>query len=174
LDNTQLKDDLIAKSSRNIISVINEIRQLSRSLMDPSIGDLGLLASINDLVENINMTQVLKVSLDADEKLEDYFNPEHKLTIFRIIQEALNNAIKHAKATSVNIKFLKNPSFAQVVIEDNGIGFDLKAVNRGIGLKNIQNRIYLINGTHRIESIPNQGSRIIINFPIQKTPNQGQ
>jgi PAS domain S-box-containing protein len=174
LDNTQLKDDLIAKSSKNIISVINEIRQLSRSLMDPSIGDLGLLPSINDLIENINMTRVLKISMDADEKLEDHFDPDHKLTIFRIIQEALNNAIKHAQATKVNIKFIQNPSFAQVIIEDNGIGFDVKAVKRGIGLKNIQNRIYLINGTHRIESNPNKGSRIIINFPILKTPNQNQ
>ena len=58
-----------------------------------------------------------------------------------------------------------------MIIEDNGIGFDVKTVKRGIGLKNIENRIYLVNGTHTIESIPNKGSRITINFPIQKTIN---
>ena len=139
--------------------------------MDPSIGDLGLLASINDLVDNINMTRKLKVTLDADENIDNYFDPSHALTVFRIIQEALNNAIKHAKASSVYIRFAKKPGFAQVIIEDNGIGFDVKTVKRGIGLKNIENRIYLINGTHTIESIPNKGSRITINFPIPKTIN---
>jgi signal transduction histidine kinase len=56
----------------------------------------------------------------------------------------------------------------EVVIEDNGIGFNLQKVKKGAGLKNIQNRIYLINGTHNIESAPFKGSKIIINFPFKQ------
>src|SRR5206468_7954112 len=70
LSNNELKDELIKKSSKNIISVINEIRQLSRSLMDPSIGDLGLIDSIKDLIENINLTRKLQVILNCEEKLD--------------------------------------------------------------------------------------------------------
>jgi PAS domain S-box-containing protein len=169
LSNPELKDELIGKSTKNIINVINEIRQLSRSLMDPSIGDLGLIASIYDLVENINLTRKLHVSLTADEAIEELLDKNQKLTLFRIIQEALNNAIKHAKATSVAIKIFYNAASTEVIIEDDGVGFDLKTVKKGAGLKNIQNRIYLINGTHTIESVPNQGSKIIINFPITQT-----
>src|SRR5215211_695401 len=95
--NPELKDELIEKSSKNIINVINEIRQLSRSLMDPSIEDLGLADSINDLIENINLTRKLHVSLNADPIMEEILDQNQKLTVFRIIQEALNNAIKHAE-----------------------------------------------------------------------------
>jgi len=166
--NDGLKDELIKKSSSNIIAVINEIRQLSRSLMDPTIGDLGLIDSINDLIESINLTRKLHVSLEADRKLELVLSKNHQLTIFRILQEALNNAMKHAKATSVKISFKFRSNNAELSITDDGIGFEPFAVKMGAGMKNIQNRVYLINGTHRIISAPDQGCKIIINFPIVK------
>lgn len=166
LSNSELKNELIEKSSRNIISVINEIRQLSRSLMDPTIGDLGLIDSVNDLIENINLTRRLHVSLIADRKLESLLDKNHKLTIFRILQEALNNAMKHAKATTVLICFELHGNNIEVDIKDDGIGFNPSSVKMGAGLKNIQNRIYLVNGTYTIESAPKEGCRITINFPI--------
>jgi signal transduction histidine kinase len=64
---------------------------------------------------------------------------------------------------------LHEQTFAKVIIEDDGIGFDIQKVKKGAGLKNIQNRIYLINGSHVIESVPEKGSKIIINFPITQT-----
>jgi signal transduction histidine kinase len=166
LSNVELKDELIKKSSQNIISVINEIRQLSRSLMDPTIGDLGLIDSINDLIENINLTRKFHVNLEADRVLEDILSNNHKLTIFRILQEALNNAMKHAKATSVHIIFKRQNNRAELIIEDNGVGFEPALVRLGAGLKNIQNRVYLINGTFQIKTASKQGSKMIINFPI--------
>jgi signal transduction histidine kinase len=168
IGNPELRDDMVLKSNKNIINVINEIRQLSRSLMNPSIGDLGLIDSIHDLIENINLTRKLHVSLQAKAEIEDLLDKNQKLTIFRIIQEALNNAIKHAKASKVSIKILYNATLVEVIIEDNGIGFNLQKVKKGAGLKNIQNRIYLINGSHNIESAPSKGSKIIINFPFKQ------
>ncbi|HEV7620271.1 MAG TPA: PAS domain-containing protein, partial [Flavisolibacter sp.] len=166
LSNPELKDELIHKSSKNIIGVINEIRQLSRSLMDPSIGDLGLIDSINDLIESINLTRKLHVSLKVDKEIELILDKNHKLTIFRIIQEALNNAIKHAKATGVAIQLGSAQNSISLIIQDDGIGFDPDNVKKGVGLKNIQNRIYLINGTHSITSAPDKGCIIKIKFPI--------
>jgi PAS domain S-box-containing protein len=168
LSNRELKDELIEKSSKNIINVINEIRQLSRSLMDPTIGDLGLIDSINDLIENINLTRRLHVTLAADRTLESVLSKHHKLTIFRILQEALNNAMKHAKATTVAISFKLSHDNMEVLIKDDGIGFDPSLVKMGAGLKNIQNRVYLINGTYTIESAFKKGCEIKINFPIIK------
>jgi signal transduction histidine kinase len=164
--NPELKDELIEKSTKNILSVINEIRQLSRSLMNPSIGDLGLIDSIHDLIENINLTRKLHVSLKADPVIEDLLDKSQKLTVFRIIQEGLNNAIKHSKATLVTINFAFQNNTAEVIIEDNGIGFNVQTVKKGAGLKNIQNRIYLIGGWHAIKSKPGAGSKLVINFPI--------
>jgi len=166
LSNPELKDELIQKSTNNIITVINEIRQLSRSLMDPSIGDLGLIDSIHDLIENINLTRRLQVRLDISDAMEQRLNKGQKLTIFRIIQETLNNAIKHAKATSVHISCAIDGDWAEVTITDDGIGFDPAVVRKGAGLKNVQNRIYLINGTHTFKSSPGAGCTITIVFPL--------
>jgi PAS domain S-box-containing protein len=168
LSNNDLKDELIAKSNKNIISVINEIRQLSRSLMDPTIGDLGLLDSINDLIENINLTRRLHVTLVAEPAVESLLSKNNKLTVFRIIQEALNNVIKHARATTVELFFKLYGNNMMLVIKDDGIGFDPLSIKPGAGLKNIQNRIYLVNGTYTIQTSPGKGSKIIINFPIIK------
>lgn len=168
LSNNALKDDLIEKSNKNIIRVINEIRQLSRSLMDPSIDDLGLIDSIKDLIENINLTKKIHVSLKADRKVESFLDKSHKLTIFRILQEALNNCIRHASATNVLIVLRYLRTHAELTIEDDGIGFDPSLAKKGAGLKNIQNRVYLIGGTYAIQSAPKKGCKIIINFPIKK------
>ena len=160
------KDELIQKSSKNIIYVINEIRQLSRSLMDPSIGDLGLLDSINDLVENINITRKLHVSLCASPDLEKHLDESQKLMIFRVIQEAMNNTIKYAQATSVQLNLKTEGGNLALLIADDGKGFDITTVKKGAGLKNIQNRVYLTGGNLLLETAPGKGCKIIINFPI--------
>lgn len=166
LSSPELKDELIKKSSKNIIYVINEIRQLSRSLMDPSIGDLGLLDSINDLVENINTTRKLHVSLSASCHLEEHLNESQKLMIFRILQEAMNNTIKYAQATSVQLSLRIVGGNLELSIVDDGKGFEIETVKKGAGLKNIQNRVYLTGGKLLIDSAPGKGCKIIINFPI--------
>lgn len=166
--NHELKDELIRKSNLNILSVINEIRQLSRSLMDPSIGDLGLIDTIQDLIENINLTRKIHVQLNADRKAEKLLDKKQKLTVFRIIQETLNNVIRHAQAKSASIHFKILKSNMELTIEDDGIGFHPASVKKGAGLKNIQNRIYLVNGTQTIHSAPGKGCKITIKFPINK------
>jgi len=171
LGNSELKDELILKSSKNIIYVINEIRQLSRSLMNPSLGDLGIIDSIKDLIENINVTRKLQVELNADNELENILSENHKLMVFRIIQEALSNVINHAKATTVLLTLARNNNDATIILKDNGVGFEPAKVRKGSGLKNIQNRVYLSNGKLLLESAPGEGCKIFITFPIDtKSP----
>jgi PAS domain S-box-containing protein len=165
-----LRDELIRKSLQNINDVIQEIRHLSRSLMDPSIGDLGLLASIDDLIGSIHLTKQLQIKLEADEAVEDCLDANQKLTVFRIIQESLNNVLRHAKATEVRISILKLNNQLLLTIRDNGIGFGAGVTKKGAGLKNIQNRIYLINGSLNVKSHPGEGCTIQLQFPI-KTNN---
>jgi PAS domain S-box-containing protein len=172
LSSPDLKDELIKKSTKNIIYVINEIRQLSRSLMDPSIGDLGLLDSINDLVENINITRKLHVSLSAAPDLEQHLDESQKLMIFRVIQEAMNNTIKYAQATSVQLNIKTNAGNLELTIADDGKGFNIATVKKGAGLKNIQNRVYLTGGKLIIDSAPGQGCKMSITFPLNQTKSK--
>jgi signal transduction histidine kinase len=165
--NPELKDDLVAKSTKNIIYVINEIRQLSRSLMNPSIGDLGLIDSINDLVENINITGRINVTLNAEYSIENILSDNYKLMIYRIIQEAVSNSIKHSNANELCISLAQLNNNIQLNIYDNGVGFNQKTVKKGAGLNNIQNRVYIANGTLTILSEEGKGCRLKINFPIK-------
>ena len=167
LSNEDMIKELVKKSSKNISQLISEIRQLSRSLMDPTIGDLGIVDSINDLVENINLTRKINVNLKIDKSIENVLDRNQKLTIFRTIQESLNNVIRHAKANSVSITIDRKADRLALQIIDDGIGFLKDSVKKGAGLKNITNRVYLINGTFQIKSKPGEGCQINISFPIK-------
>ncbi|HEY0039574.1 MAG TPA: PAS domain-containing protein [Flavisolibacter sp.] len=169
LSNEDLTIELVKKSSTNISSLINEIRQLSRSLMDPTIGDLGIVDSIYDLIENINMTRKIHIDITIDETIEELLDRNQKLTIFRIIQESLNNVIRHAQANIVSITINQTDNNVNLLIIDDGIGFNQRCVKKGAGLKNITNRVYLINGKFEIDSQTGEGCRIKIGFPLTHT-----
>lgn len=169
LANNELKEELIRKSLANINSVIQEIRHLSRSLMDPSIDDLGLLDSINDLIDNIHLTRKLQIIMNADPAIESRLDNDQKLAVFRILQESMNNVLRHAQATTAWIVISLNNEYVHLTLKDDGIGFEPGITKRGAGLKNIQNRIYLINGTLQLESSPQKGCTIYLQFPIRIT-----
>lgn len=170
ISNAEMKDELILKSSKNIIYVINEIRQLSRSLMNPSLGDLGLSESIQELIDSVNLTGRLITRLNSAPSLENSLSENQKLMVYRIVQETVNNALKHAEAQVVNIKIHDYDQWVELFIEDDGIGFNFDTVKKGSGLKHIQNRVYLANGTLTINTAPGKGCRIMINFPKHTNP----
>ena len=166
LSNPEMKDELIEKSNKNIIYVINEIRQLSRSLMNPSLGDLGLMESLTDLIEDINATRKLIVVLKTEDDIEELLSDNSKLMMYRIVQEALNNALKHANAGKALVSITRTNGNCFLKIEDDGVGFDVNHIKKGSGLKNIQNRVYLANGSLIIKSAPLKGSTLEITLPL--------
>ncbi|MBD0351476.1 MAG: PAS domain-containing protein [Flavisolibacter sp.] len=166
-NNPELKDELIRKSNQNIVHVINEIRHLSRSLMNPSIDDLGLIDTVKDLTENINITRKLHVAFKGSSTVEALLSSNEKLMLYRIIQESLNNIIRHAQAKSARIHLNRNEDRLMLTIQDDGKGFNPETTKKGAGLKNIQNRVYLIGGSLKIVSSRNKGCRIDIEIPIK-------
>jgi PAS domain S-box-containing protein len=165
LANPELKDELIAKSSVNVINAIAEIRQLSQSLMIPSLGDLGLIDSIEDLIENINATKKITAVFVRDEVDENTLNENQKLTLFRIVQEALNNVIRHAEATKTTIELSLTRNQIKLIIKDDGKGFDPAATKKGAGLNNIRNRVYLLNGSLTVKTEPGKGCTLLVKLP---------
>lgn len=165
----EMRDDILQKSQQNIGYVINEIRQLSHSLMNPSLGDLGLIDSIHDLVENVQATRKIKVAFEHHGCCNASLSENLDLTIYRIIQEALHNAVRHAQATTVTISLQQNEADLRLLIQDDGIGFNPETTKKGAGLKNIQNRVYLANGSLEIRSEPGAGCRLVISFNLQNT-----
>ena len=166
--NPELKDDLIVKSSKNIISVITEIRKLSQSLMIPSLEDLGLLDSIEDLVESINATKKIHAVFVHEKIDEGVLNENQKLTLFRITQEALNNIMRHSNATRTTIELSNNKNSVQLTIKDNGKGFDSFSTKKGAGLNNIRNRVYLLSGQLTINTHPGKGCALVVELPHRR------
>ncbi len=158
--------ELIERGSRHINMVIHTIRNLSHSLVPASINDLGLVASVNDLIENIQVLEKIDINYVSQHDLEIKIGKSLKLTLYRIIQEQLNNIVKHAYATKVTIELFEEDGFVKLIITDDGKGFEVETVKMGLGLKNITSRAELQNGSVNIISNPDEGCKITIQIPI--------
>lgn len=160
--------NLICKSSQSIANAISEIRQISRSLVPGSITDLGLVVSIMDLVESIELTKAIDVNFYHEGDIDAAITDKRKLMIFRIIQEQVTNVLKHAEASVLSITLIVDNDNIRLSITDNGKGFDKELVKakKGMGLYNIANRAELFNGTLDIITSPGKGCTLKILIPM--------
>jgi two-component system NarL family sensor kinase len=166
LDNTA---DKKIQDTKNLVSkAINDLRNLSRSIHGDRIAQLGLQQSIEDelniLQNSGQFTTALKI-VGNNYKLE----PQKEMVLFRIVQEALNNAIKYSKAKNITVQLNYQPELFSLTISDDGIGFNvaaLPATKTGIGLTSMQNRAALIGGVFSITSAAENGT--VINIELKK------
>ncbi|MDB5123935.1 MAG: hypothetical protein JWP94_2064 [Mucilaginibacter sp.] len=147
---------------------IKEMRLLGKLLQGDQLVVMGLSEAIRHEIAWMERSGKYKVSYEDDGELPAVNNPDKDLIIFRILQEILNNIIKHAGATRVRIKLGYTDGSLQLQVNDNGKGFDagnLDAVQRGMGLFNIQKRAGIIGGEVSIASRPGKGTSITIITP---------
>lgn len=157
--------ELLSKSYENISKAINEIRILSKTLVPPSLGDIGLKEALLELIENLTVSPEIKIRIKAnDQHIEDVSNNK-KLIMYRIVQEQLNNILKHSGATEALIELKTIRNWLHLIIKDNGIGFDTRKKTRGIGLNNIISRVEMQNGKMEIISAPGKGCVLKIEIP---------
>ena len=146
---------------------INEVRGISKALVPRSISDLGLVASINDLLEHIRANHSIHVEFYSLGNFDQEIDDQQKLVIFRTVQEQVNNVLKHAQARNLIIELLVNKGerVIELNITDDGIGFDPKKI-KGIGLSNIVSRTDLFNGKVNMVTAPEKGCKLSIHLPI--------
>lgn len=154
---------LTEKSYQSIQLAMAEIRKISHDLNPSAVEDFGLKEAITEIIDKINLSGKLKVifkfSLNG-KKIQ--LKSEDKIAIYRIVQEQLNNIMKHAQAKNVLVDLSVKSSVVNLLIEDNGKGFNSKKINKGIGLKNIHHRVEYYHGTINIDTAPNKGCRMTI------------
>lgn len=158
------KEEKITRSIQLVSKAINDLRDLSRSLNGDKIADLGLQDAIDNELKIIQNTGLMETALMI-EGTPYLLQSQQEIVIFRIVQESLNNSVKHSKAKNINILIEYQPSHCNITIADNGDGFDadlLEATQTGIGLKNMQGRANLINAYFSIESAPGKGTKVFI------------
>ncbi len=140
---------------------------LCYNLMPRSLTDKGLVTAITDLAVRFSSKklEIATQFFGLDDRLSHFV----EFNVYRIVQEAINNIIKHAKASKVLIDFNLNEGLLNVSIEDNGIGFRTENMDsiEGLGLQNILNRAKMMNGNSTISSQPNDGALIEIQIPLK-------
>lgn len=159
------RKELIEKAAGYILSAIEEIRKLSKSLISPLQEEQTLETAISNLSNDLIFAHDFEITLDFNSFESIKLKEKFKLNIFRIIQEQLNNIIKHSNARNVIIALSSKNSEITIRIADDGVGFDSTAPRRGIGLTNIESRAKLYNGTLEIISSPGHGCCLVIQFP---------
>ncbi len=144
-----------------------EVRTISHELNDASYQKIhNFISSIQDLITTINASAELNCEFTHDGGVDwDQLSGEVKINVYRIVQESIQNTIKHAQATYVKVNFAASEIGFSVTIADDGIGFETKKGKKGIGLKNIISRVHKINGALDIQSSPGNGTTISIETP---------
>ena len=161
--------NLINRSAGNIHNAILEIRNISRSLVPASIGDLGLLDSLIDLVESIQQTRGIRVEFYPMGNFDERLSDKTKLMLFRIVQEQVNNVLKHSGARKLIIELILEEAENNIELSmiDDGKGFDPERVrNKGLGLSSIRSRVDLFEGKVTIQSAPGRGCRLNVKVPV--------
>jgi len=147
-------------------NALTDLRNIAKSLSNERLQLRSLPESINEEVERLHKASSLQIFFKIEGQERD-LNKQAKVILFRIVQEALQNILKHANAGQVQIVFSYLPEQMQISIADNGIGFNVENQRtqlKGLGLQNILNRAALIGGAANIHSSIDQGTTITISI----------
>lgn len=156
----------LKEMSREARRAIQDTRRAIFGLRPLDWSEKGFLSSLKDFVEDFTGQIGWKVDiyLDPNLKIPSRLEP----TIFRLVQESLNNAAKHANAEKITVSIQEDESrqLIKVKIVDDGNGFDLKSVKRGLGIEQMENRVQSVNGVFRLQSQPGSGTEILAEISI--------
>jgi PAS domain S-box-containing protein len=158
--------EMVSMALKGVSDVINEVRSMSRSLVPSTLKDLGLIESISELIDSITRTQLLSIELEDCGFTENHLPENLKLTMFRIVQEQLNNIVKHANAREVFIRLSQNKGQIILELQDDGKGLELNKIRKGLGFINIKNRAELFGGTNEIISAAGKGCLLRVTIPF--------
>ena len=165
--NHQDADLLYTKTEALLQEAYQKVRTIAHEKNSGVMANQGLLPAIKNLAKKVSYGNHLTIDIQ-DYGLEQRLDNHIEITIFRIIQELITNIIKHANATEIQISLTNHDAMLNIIVEDNGKGFDAKKLpqKEGMGLATIEKRIEHLEGTFEIDSTPGKGTNIIINIPI--------
>ncbi|MBI1783139.1 MAG: tetratricopeptide repeat protein [Sphingobacteriales bacterium] len=164
------KDDMQKEAMLRIIKLVDdsckEVRAVSHNMMPNALLKAGLASAIREFINQIDQ-KIIKVNLHS-EGLSERLDSNTETVLYRVIQECVNNVIKHAGAAQLDISLIKDEDGISATVEDNGKGFDTSdsLKKNGLGLKNIQARVEYLKGTVDFDSSPGKGTLVAIHVPL--------
>lgn len=154
---------LVSKCEGNIRNLMGKVRSIAYNMTPFTLQKKGLDAALEELVENMTEPAGINAVYFNDAVV---YNKEKSIYIYRIVQEVLNNLVKHSKATEFQLDINRKGNKIILFMEDNGIGFDLKNIdNSGLGLRNISARAEFLKADVYLETEPGKGVEILVEIP---------
>ncbi|KAF2517462.1 sensor histidine kinase [Flavobacterium salilacus subsp. salilacus] len=169
LTTPDLSEKEVAEITDNIVKLVAKAlessRKIAHDLLPPVLEKFGLNAGIEELCFEYNSSKITIVNYENNVSFTEII-PEKQLHIFRIIQELINNSVRHGSASEITILFKEKDNVITCIYTDNGKGFDTKEIKskKGLGMKNIESRIFFLKGEITIDSVINKGTQITFNF----------
>lgn len=167
-------DPKLEKSVKNVTELLHtishEIRSVSHALMPSVLLDFGIVSALENLCQKADEGGQVHVHF-FHSGLSKRLEQNTELSLYRITQELLNNALKYAKAQNITIQLIQHPDSILLMVEDDGIGFDKEAMKRnhseGIGLRNVQTRVKFLGGAFSLDTRPGRGVVATIDIPYK-------
>lgn len=161
----------LAEQIKTVDGLLRTVRDLSFELHPAILDDLGLTSALRQHVDRTARRAGFRVSLQVE--MGDQRLPSQiEAACFRLVLEAMNNIVRHARATDVAVTVVDGPGGVHITVSDNGVGFDLRRIEAGaragIGLLGLHERAAMVGGEVRVESVPGTGTTVFARFPVRK------
>ena len=153
----------VSEASETISECLKELRNLSKLINPDTFSSLTLIDALKMEIQRFNRMKYLETTLEYNQETFE-LNTKVETIIFRMLQEFFTNTIKHSKATQLIVKLTYTEETLEIKAEDNGVGFDVSQLSRGIGLSNIKNRAKIIGAKAIIESKKGKGTQFLLTY----------
>lgn len=171
IDSTDLST--FAQQTKELLDEsISQVRRISKELVPSTLEEFGLVSALDEFIQKIHVASGVLFVLNHEGIIppDKRFDKKVELTVYRIAQELVNNALKHAQANEISLILKEQNSTLIFEFNDDGKGFDVekvrKDVKKGLGLKNIESRLSIVNGTFILKSELGKGTQSYIEIPI--------
>jgi signal transduction histidine kinase/ligand-binding sensor domain-containing protein len=157
-----------------VAQTLEEVRTISYNLRPHHLDQLGLTTTIRAMIDRVAETSAISMSSALDD-IDGVFPPADEITIYRIIQESLNNVVKHSRASEAHVGVHSHEHHVEITVRDNGQGFAsdastaAAAAGGGFGLKGLAERVHMLRGTHTIESAMDRGTTVTVRLGVGRS-----
>jgi two-component system sensor histidine kinase DevS len=162
------REEMMLELREGLQEVAEGVRRIARGLRPPALEDAGLVAALRAHIRNLFENQTIRTSFDAA-AVDPLLTDDGKLVLYRVVQEALSNVVRHSGAATVNVAIHEEGSQVIALVEDDGTGFDAEKVGdgAGLGLVGMEERAAIAGGSVRVDSAPGGGTRVRLSIPQQ-------
>jgi signal transduction histidine kinase len=160
-------DEQFGEIQESVSDALIEVRSIAYNLRPLHIERLGLTSTIEEMIEEISETSGININYDI-EPIDDIFSTENEINFYRIVQESLNNIVKHSKAERANVEVFRENYKLNLKIRDDGLGFEVDNVKQGLGLNGMAERAKILGGTYSIETEVGKGTTVLVEISEKK------